>query len=381
MNKILYVTTASGFLPHFLMNDVAIIQDMGYEVHYASNFDVSVYDYDASILQKRGIKNHHIDILRTPYDIGKDLKVIRQLKQIIEDEDVDIVHCHNPVGGALARIAVAISKKNPKVIYTSHGLNFYKGSSKLSWLIYYPIEKLLAHVTDAIVTINKEDYDTIKNHFKLRDKDSFVEQIYGVGLNVDIFKPNKGIAMTKRCELGIPQDVFNIVTVAQLNDNKNQKIILEAISKLPQIDITYTICGEGPGLPSLEESIERLNLGDKVCLLGFRKDITDILQTADCFAFPSYREGLGMAAVEALSCGIPLIAADNRGTREYAIDGVNSIVCNPSCVDDFVEAIKKLYEDKEYRQMLASNCRQSVMKFSEQSEIEIMKSVYERVVD
>lgn len=381
MKKILYVTTASGFLPHFLTNDVLTIQDMGYEVHYASNFNVSVYEYDESFFQSMGIKKHQIDILRTPYNLKQNVRTVRQLKRIIENESIDIVHCHNPVGGVLARIAVLFSKNNPKVIYTTHGLNFYKGSSKLSWLVYYPIEKLLAHKTDAIVTINGEDYNTVKKHFKLRDKNSFVEQIYGVGLNTDKFIPNSGISNVKRQELGIPQEVFNIITVAQLNDNKNQKVILEAISRLPHLNLYYTICGEGPALLTLEGLIKELNLEGKVCLLGFRNDIVDILQTADCFAFPSYREGLGMAAIEALSCGIPLIAANNRGTREYAIDGVNSIVCNPNKVEDFVEAISKLYEDKEFRQSLANNCRDSIKDFSEQSETKIMRSVYERVVD
>ena len=92
MKKILYVTTASGFLPHFLMNDVAVIYNMGYEVHYASNFDVPVYEYDANILQNWGIKNHNIDILRTPYNIIKDLKTVKQLKRIIENEEDKLFH-------------------------------------------------------------------------------------------------------------------------------------------------------------------------------------------------------------------------------------------------------------------------------------------------
>ena len=113
-------------------------------------------------------------------------------------------------------------------------------------------------------------------------------------------------------------------------------------------------------------------------LLGFRTDMENILQTADVFAFPSIREGLGMAAIEALACGVPLIVADNRGSREYAQKGVNSLVCKADDVESFKRAIGRLYDDSEYRAKLAGHCRQSVMKFGMENTMEIMRTVYKR---
>ena len=78
--------------------------------------------------------------------------------------------------------------------------------------------------------------------------------------------------------------------------------------------------------------------------LGFRKDLDFLLQGADIFLFPSVREGLGMAALEAMACGVPVIGADNRGTREYIRHGENGLLCPPRNAEDFATAIHILYE-------------------------------------
>ena len=170
--KILYVTTISGFLPQFEMNDVKLMQDMGYEVHYASNFTKQVYSFDKDGLIKQGIKLHHIDIEKKPLKIYAALKAIRQIRKIIDDENITMVHCHNPMGGVCARIAAHESRVKPYVIYTAHGLHFYKGAPYINWLLYYPAEKLLAHLTDTVTFLNlifskkEKQYTILKKSLK-----------------------------------------------------------------------------------------------------------------------------------------------------------------------------------------------------------------------
>ena len=87
------------------------------------------------------------------------LKGIKELKQIVEDNDYDVVYCHTPVGGLAARIAsISVRKKGTKVIYFAHGYHFFKGAPIQNWLIYYPIEKIMSLFTDSIILINREDY-------------------------------------------------------------------------------------------------------------------------------------------------------------------------------------------------------------------------------
>lgn len=374
MKKVLFVTTISGFLPQFEKNDVKILQEQGCEIHYASNFKNPVYTFDENALREQQIILHQIEIAKNPMKIGANYKAIRQIRKVIDEEQIDMVHCHNPMGGVDARIAAQISKRKPYVIYTAHGFHFYKGASLFNWMFFYTVERFLAHFTDTLITINQEDYNRAqKFHLK---KNGRVFQIHSVGVDKNKFRPQKEIREAKRKALGIPEGAFHIVTAAELNENKNQRVIIEAISRLPIKNIYYSICGKGPGEDALKKLIQEKNLTDRVQMLGFRTDMEEILQTADCFAFPSFREGLGVAAVEALLCEVPLIAADNRGTREYAIEHVNALICQASNADEFANAILTLYDKEIFRESLRGQCRRSAMKFTIEEVEKTMRIVY-----
>lgn len=378
MKKVLFVTTISGFLPQFEQNDVNILMQEGCQIHYASNFRNPVYSFCREELVEQGILLHHVDIEKSPIRFRENSKAIRQLRKIMDEEQIDIVHCHNPVGAVAARIAAHYSNQKPYVIYTAHGFHFYKGAPRRNWLLFYPVERMLAHWTDLLVTINREDYERA-GKFHLRPH-GCVFQIHSVGVNPKRFAPRPDLRDEKRRQLRIPEDAFHIVSAAQLNRNKNQRVIVEAISRISDKDIYYTICGEGPQEEALRGLIAEKGLTERVRLLGFRTDMEEILQTADCFAFPSYREGLGVAAVEALLCGVPLIAADNRGTREYLRDGVNGIVCNPKSPASFEAAIRMLHDNRAKHARLQQNCVASAEEFTIPQVEQVMRAVYRKAL-
>lgn len=372
--KVLFVTTVSGFLPQFESNDVKLLKEMGFEIHYASNFKNPIYAFDEEILKYLEIIPHQIDIAKSPVRVRMNVRAVSQIRKVIDENEIDMVHCHNPMGGAAARIAAGISKRKPYVIYTAHGFHFYKGADWRNWLLFYTAERFLARFTDQIITINREDY-LRAGHFRLK-KDGSVHQIHSVGVDEQRFMPRREIAAKKRRELFIPEDAFHIVTAAELNENKNQKIIIESLARLRNPKIHYSLCGKGPNEASLRELIAEKGLQEQVHILGYRTDMEEILQTADCFAFPSHREGLGVAAVEALLCGTPLVASDNRGTREYAVNGKNSIVCHADSVKEFAAAIDLLYKDKDKRSAMAQNCRASVEQFTIKEVEKTMRLLY-----
>ena len=375
MKKALFVTTVSGFVPQFEMQDVHLLQDLGYEVHYASNFKNPVYACDRQALEAQGLRLHDLGIEKSPLQVGKNLQSIRYLRQIIDDEEIDMIHCHTPMGGVVARVAAHASKKDPYVIYTAHGFHFYKGAALWNCLSYYPAEKFLAKWTDVLITINREDCQRARQSFHLK-KNGMVKQIHGVGLNGKRFCVDPAKGAEKRNELGIPEDAFHIVTCAELNENKNQRVILEAIANIKRSDIYYSLCGDGPMAESLQEWIRQRHLEKQVQLLGYRTDVEDILQTADIFAFSSIREGLGMAAIEALACGIPVVAAANRGTREYIKHGINGLLCEAKDEEAFRLAIEKLYMDRAYCKKMAKQCRASVEKFDIEFVAQTMNDIY-----
>ena len=241
MKRALIITTTSGFLSQFELNNVRLLQERGYQIHYATNFGVPIYEVQDEKLRNMGVVLHHISIEKNPFKIKKNIWALRELIRIIDREEVDVVHCHNPNGGVLGRLAAALSKRKPYVIYTAHGFHFFQGAPLKSWLFYYPVEKFLARFSDVIITINHEDYRRAeKFRYKKQGK---AELIPGVGVDLQLFTPmgnNQGDNEKRdilRRAWGIPEHAFHIVSAGELNDNKNQKVVIEAIAKLKNKNI------------------------------------------------------------------------------------------------------------------------------------------------
>lgn len=382
MKNILILTTVSGFLNKFERDNVRILQDMGYTVHYAANKNEQIYAFDEQELEQAGVQLHHIDIAKSPYLFKVNYKAYKQLIHIIETYDISVIHCHTPVGGLLGRLAGRHFRgRGLKVIYTAHGFHFYKGAPLLNNTIFYMMERMMAPYTDIMVLINEEDY---KNacRFPLK-KGGQVYKIPGVGLDLEKFSP---LSCTRKSEarkkLGLKEDDFFIVSVGELNENKNHEAVIKALARMRDSgkdisDIRYGICGDGFFHERLLSQIKALGLEDNVTLYGYCRDVRGILGCAQASVFPSIREGLGMAALESLAMGVPVIAADNRGTREYMHSGKNGYVCGARNVDGYIRGIEKIRGFNEAQMNKVSTyCRKSVQPFAKAYTNEIMKNVY-----
>ncbi|SFA76676.1 Glycosyltransferase involved in cell wall bisynthesis [Acetitomaculum ruminis DSM 5522] len=378
MKKVLIVTTISGFLSQFERNDVKILEESDCQIHYASNFNNPVYEFDKKEWENKGVILHHIDIEKSPTSFFSNIKATIQIRNIIEKNDIELLHCHNPMGGVCARIASILAKRTPYVIYTAHGFHFYNRAPLINWLLFYPVEKFLARFTDQIITINREDYEIAKA-FKKKSNGN-AANIHSVGVDANRFRPHKETGDVVRKELNIPENAFHMINAAELNDNKNQIIVIDALARLNNENVYFSICGKGENKEKLEKYIEKKGLSNNVRLLGYRNDMERVLQSGDCFVFPSKREGLGVAAVEALLCGLPLIVSDNRGTKEYAVHRVNSYVCNVKDVNSFVKAIKLFEQNREKLKEMSENCRNSARYFKVDEVEKTMKKVYEKAL-
>ena len=232
------------------------------------------------------------------------------MKKLCSKNNYDIVHCHSPIGGMIARFACRRArKKRTRVIYTAHGFHFYKGAPLRNWLIYYTAEKIAANFTDTLITINKEDYNRAKKKFRVNK----VEYVPGVGLDLNKFKKTIFDKKLKLQELNIPQNSFVIMSVGELNKNKNHEVVIRAISEIANPNIHYIICGEGNLEKHLRDLSKLLGIEKQVHLLGFRKDIHVIHKVSDLFVFPSLREGLSVALMEAMGSGLPIVCSEIRG--------------------------------------------------------------------
>lgn len=241
MKKFLIVAHYSRFLVQFELNDVRLLQLMGFEVHYATNYQQEdMFSGAIKIIQENGVILHQIDFVRSPYNIPANIKAYRQLKNLMVKEKFSGVHCHTPMAGALARLAANATRTKP-ILYTAHGFHFYKGCPLKNKLIYQTAETFLARYTDAQITINREDFAAAQK-FPLRGKAYYVP---GIGVDVKKISSVQVDRAKKRAELGIPQDALVFISVGELNENKNHSTVIRALAKADIANSYYLICGEG----------------------------------------------------------------------------------------------------------------------------------------
>ncbi len=307
--KFLIVAHYSRFLVHFELNNVRILQEMGYEVHYATNYlNEDMHQHASQIIREHGVHLHQIDFTRSPFNLFSAVKAYRQLRDLMLREKFSGMHCHTPTAGVLARVAARSAGVWP-VLYTAHGFHFFKGCPMWNRVIYKPAEHFLARWTDYLLTINEEDYRAAQN-FHVRSK---VYRVNGVG--VDLKKPRAGTDSREalRRELGIPGDAYVLLSVGEVNRNKNQASVLRALAKTGDRRIWYVICGKGVSLEEDKALARKLKLEDRVLFVGYREDIEQFYAMADLFVFPSFREGLPVALMEAMAAGLPCVASRIRG--------------------------------------------------------------------
>jgi len=376
MNKVLVVATVASMIRNFCVNDIKVLQEK-YEVHIATNFIFGSTNSKESIdefkhdLESRNIICHQVDFTRSLSNIKKNIKAYTRIKRLIDKESYEFIHCHTPIAGAFTRFA--IRKGNTPIIYTAHGFHFHKSGPLINWLIYYPIEKYLSKYTEILITINKEDYKLAKEKFKAK----LVKYIPGVGIDIRRFCNINISKQDKLRELGIPLDSFIILSVGELNRNKNHEIIIKALAKINNKQIHYVLCGQGNLKEYLMNLIKELGLEKQVHLLGFRRDIPEICKISHLFAFPSHREGLGLAAIEAMACGLPLITSNVHGIVDYSKTGETGTTCSPKNINQFVRAILELYEDPEKRNKYGV----SNMKLAEKYEVTNIEAIMKEIYD
>ncbi len=347
MKKMLMIASVPSMIGQFNMNNIEILLDLGYEVNVACDWnDRSVWKEDKINALKNKFRSlnimfYQVDFSRDVKKINRHIKAYRQLVKLLENNNYDFIHCHSPIGGAISRLAC--EKTNTKCVYTAHGFHFYKGAPIQNWLLFYPIEKLLSKYTDVLITINNEDYNRARDKFKMNK----IEYIPGVGVDINKFHQREFNRDVYRSKLGYKKDDFVILSVGELNENKNHEIIIKAMAKLNNPRIHYMIAGKGNMENYLLNLSTKLRLSNNVKLLGYRKDIVELNLSADVFAFPSKREGLGLAAIEAMATGIPLITSNIHGINDYSVNGLTGYSCDANDEQQYADAINWILLDED----------------------------------
>ncbi len=374
MAKVLFVANIFSHFLAFHIPYIKMLTEMGHEVHVAAGGEVVNIPYT--------MKQFYIPIQRVIFN-PKNIIAYKNLKSIIEIENYDMVHCHTAMGGAIARLSAKVQRKRKKCIvaYTAHGFHFYKGGPVSRWLIHYPLERYLARLSDAIITINKEDYNRI-TQWNISGLRKYL--IPGIGLNThNLIRSNSRIRHELRNEYGYSDNDFILIYVGRLTSDKNQIYFLEKAKMLKQniSNLKILFAGDGPKHDKLAHCIEVNKLESFVTLLGFRKDVAKLIALSDVGISSCKNEGFGINILEEMWSGLPVVASNNRGHNETIRDGINGYIFNLNKNNIFEKRIHDLYVNSNLREQLGNQGMVDSEKFTIESVVGNMRKIYNELLE
>lgn len=373
--KMLYIKHRSGrIMNNFSMSAILAAKELSIDFTMACNMSMADKEHFARFCEQYGIKMVHIDFDRNP--LGKsNILAAKQLYALMKREKYDIVHCNTPTGGAVGRICAARAGI-PKVIYMAHGFHFWKGAPLKNWLFYYPVERILAHFTDRLITINHEDYERARRfHYKNGGR---AEYVPGVGIAINRFMRNEKVREEVRNELEIEKNEIVLLSVGEVNKNKNHRVAIEALAKMGRNDIRYVVCGTGELIDAHRKLANSLEIEDKVIFTGYRTDIDRVYQAADVFVMPSLREGLPVSLMEAMAADLPCVASRIRGNVDLLPE--SALLFDPHNVDELC-AVLNMAMDKDIAEEEVSRNQQTLRGFEMSEAVDAMKNVYMEVMN
>ena len=356
MKKVLFTATVDSHILQFHLPFLKLFKENGYEVHVATNGkeDIPYCDY-----------KHTIPFERSPFKLNN-IKAIIQLKKIIDTEKFDIIHTHTPMGSVVTRLAAKEARKkyHTRVIYTAHGLHFFKGAPLKNWLLFYPVEKYLSKYTDTLILINQEDFDLCNRKFK-KCKD--IQYVPGVGIDENKFNftmsDNEKINL--RNSLGLKKSDFVMIYAAELSKRKRQIWLINSIKDLLYVhdDIHLLLPGKDSLNGKCQKLVNELKLENQIHFLGYRSDIPKLLKISNLALSSANQEGLPVNLMEAMYLGLPIIASNCRGNRDLVKDGINGYLINLFDKKEFCKKITNIYNNQFKRKKFFIKNDENIKKF------------------
>ena len=369
--KVLLTATVQSHICQFHKPLVEILHTAGYEVHVAARNNLS---------EKNGLKLDFVDqvfnipFARSPKSLDN-LKAYKLLKEIIEKEKYNIVHCNTPMGGIVTRLAAKKARKQGlQVFYTAHGFHFYKGAPLMNWLAFYPIERWFSRITDKLITITHEDYELASKHMHCK-----TYQTHGVGVNEQRYKTaTEQEKQDYRAKLGFSPTQKIILCVGELLPNKNQSMAIHMMQQLVKHypDAILLLAGNGPEKQHIEELIKSIGLQQNVHMLGYVTNLQEYQHAADALVACSYREGLPLNVVEAMLSGNAVVASYNRGHRELIHDGETGYLVPINNAEAMSNRLLELFSNPSRKQYIEQAAQSYAQNYGFESVKQELQTIY-----
>lgn len=362
--KVLITASTFSHIRSFHLPYIEEFKKQGWNVTVACN----------GVPQKLENADRCIDVPFKKSELAFDnLKAISLMRNDIKKEKYDLLITHTTLAAFFTRLSLLFLQGRPKVINVVHGYLYDDTTKLLKKSIYRAAEKITAGLTDLVLTMNEYDYVEARKH-RLGKR---IEKIPGVG--VDFEKQDISTNLNLRREFNIPEDAFLLIFPAEFSKRKNQRTLLEALSKTPK-DVWLMLPGEGELLNECKQLAKQLEIEDRTIFPGFIKEIASAYAASDAAVSSSIIEGLPFNVMEAMHAGLPVILSDIKGHRDLVSADINGLLYPKEDSNALASAIKKLKNDTDKREKFGKAAKLSVEKYSLQNVLPQVISKYLSVI-
>lgn len=341
-----------------------------------------ILDKEASALEKVDVKGvPHLVRRISPLD---DALAITRLRSMLKQEVKNakplpvIVHTHSSKAGILGRLA-ARAAGVPIIVHTFHGFGF--NDYQPAWLrnSYVAIEWLTARVTHAFICVSAANLEkAMALGFGPREKFEIIRS----GIDIEAFEKKPIDVKAKRREIGAGESGPLVVMVSNFKPQKNPldfaRCAARVLKQAP--DAWFAVAGDGELRPELEAFLEKERITDRVRLLGWRRDIPEILWSADLLVLTSLWEGLPRVYPQAMAAGLPIVGTNVDGAPEAVADGENGFLVKPGDVETMAERVIQILKYKELRDKMGERGREKVQEFDINLMVRKQEELYERLL-
>ena len=298
----------------------------------------------------------------------KNIGAINYTRKLLKNGNYDVISSHATLAGIVTRLGVMLNRKavrdKMKVFHTAHGYLFNDNRSFKKWAYILP-EKLCASVTDVLMVMNHEDLEIAKK-YKLCKDNSNIYYINGMGIDLSKFKAGPA-SKEQRDVFGIKENDFVFVYAAEFSNRKNHELLLrgfaKAIEKLKEQDRNHELsedfssnhlrlylAGDGTLLGEMKKLAAELSIKDQVAFLGYTRNMNDLYPCCNVAVSTSRIEGLPFNVMEAMACGLPVVASDIKGHKELIEHGENGLLFGCGSMNELSDQMVRIYLDKGFRE-------------------------------
>ncbi len=355
--RIIEVTNVDFSLRHFLLPLMRGIRARGHEV-----IGVAAEGPLLAIPRAEGFRVEALPLARSLSPVAQ-AQAFRALLALFRRERPDLVHAHMPISGFLAR-AAARAAGVPHIAYTCHGFLFNQPGPAWRRAASLAMEWSAGQITETFLTVSLEEAADARRLGLSRHPIAV-----GNGRDPAIFRPNAEARRRIRAELGVADDRVVVTVVSRLVRHKGYPELLAAMQDVPA---DLWVVGERLASDhgeDVEAYFESAALGDRLRRLGYRDDVAAIMAASDIFVLPSHFEGLPMSVIEAMLCGLPVVATNIRGPREQIVDGETGLLVQPAQVAPLTLALARLAADADLRRRMGAAGRERAARLYDEAAV------------